>query len=305
MDKRKKLLLICSSKVVLDIVLECNNNRYEIIIAENENESNLLIKKHSKNIEVIILDIDMWWVNIDKILEEPGMNALRRCGGFIGVCREERADVTLECLKKGAVDVIPITGSRQLICKRMDNILNMMEMYSRVLKDSLTHLYNREAFENKVTELLNENKGSFAFIMIDLDDFKHLNDTMGHNTGDEILTETAHNLQLVFGDYAVIGRMGGDEFAVFVSAAWSKDIIMKKVDEIHELLKMEVFREEKHVEVTSSIGVAFSPEDGIGFRELYERADEAQYKSKQCGKNSVTVYDKIDFEEHYHKKTEC
>ena len=150
--------------------------------------------------------------------------------------------------------------------------------------DSVTGLYNRVAFEKHVSEALLRGNVAGAFFMIDLDDFKQVNDTLGHPEGDRVIVEFADTLSAVFARESVIGRMGGDEFAVFIERSLSVEEAQRKA---HELIDQWSARSSaRAVELSCSVGLA-SVERGRGFFDLYRAADEALYASKRDGKGCV------------------
>ncbi|MBS4208954.1 GGDEF domain-containing protein [Bacillus sp. FJAT-50079] len=156
--------------------------------------------------------------------------------------------------------------------------------------DSLTGLKNRAAFEEIVEERLKRKDHPFALMMIDLDNFKLVNDHLGHSEGDQLLIVTADTIQHCIGKDNIPARLGGDEFIVVFPQHKEQDIT-----EISSLLIHQIRREIKgiigsdHIDVTVSIGIAFS-EEGDSLNTLYEKADIALYESKKRGKNQYQVY---------------
>lgn len=157
--------------------------------------------------------------------------------------------------------------------------------------DLLTGLSNKIATERMIKEYMAEkHKKQGVFLIIDVDNFKKINDTMGHAFGDEVLRELSMRLQSLFRVTDIIGRVGGDEFVVFL-----KDI--KDMEAVErEGRKLEVFFHQfevgKYVKysITASIGGAVFPSEGATFEDLYKAADKALYVSKRQGKNRLTFY---------------
>ncbi|BDF57237.1 hypothetical protein CE91St36_00540 [Christensenellaceae bacterium] len=165
--------------------------------------------------------------------------------------------------------------------------------YDRLLqnsqRDSLTGLYTRKTFEAKalkILEGLNGNSPVSAMLLFDVDNFKQVNDTLGHIRGDQILREIAQVTYEIFGDDAVAGRFGGDEFALIVTdAAYESDVcnsVERFLERLHELHTNE------KMPVTTSVGIAFT--DGSNLERLYQMADTALYQAKGAGKNTYAVY---------------
>lgn len=162
-------------------------------------------------------------------------------------------------------------------------------------RDSMTRLLNRGTMEDRIKEELElvEEGQSYAYIAIDLDNFKQINDVYGHWVGDRVIMSVSNILREVYGNHAHIGRMGGDEFAVFLPDVKDHMQIESQADEVLHRLRRQKEMIGMAEEPTASIGIAFGPEDGTSFRELYHRADEALYQVKKEEKNSIAIYTMI------------
>lgn len=156
-------------------------------------------------------------------------------------------------------------------------------------RDSLSGLYNKAATQQKITEALEAGQGKrFAFFIIDLDDFKLVNDRFGHVKGDEVLVGFSKRLKEQFREEDIVGRVGGDEFSAFIpvnSMSW----LEKKVEQLSAALVQD-FDGECRVQVSASIGVAVYPEGGPDFETLYKNADKALYQAKEQGKGRYVIY---------------
>lgn len=159
----------------------------------------------------------------------------------------------------------------------------------------MTRLLNRGTMEERIKEELEavEEGQNYAYIALDLDNFKQINDMYGHWAGDSIIMGISNILREVYGNNARIGRMGGDEFAVFISDVKDRAQIQSQADEVLRRLRLQKEMIGMAEEPTASIGIAFGPEDGRSFRELYHRADEALYQVKNEEKNSIAIYTMI------------
>ena len=162
-------------------------------------------------------------------------------------------------------------------------------------RDSMTRLLNRGTMEERIKEELEavEEGQNYAYIALDLDNFKQINDMYGHWAGDSIIMGISNILREVYGNNARIGRMGGDEFAVFLPDVKDRMWIQGQADEVLHRLRLQKEMIGMAEEPTASIGIAFGPEDGRSFRELYHRADEALYQVKKEEKNSIAIYTMI------------
>ncbi len=178
----------------------------------------------------------------------------------------------------------------------VNNINEEKNRESKLIKkaeiDQLTGVYNKGAIANQVDEKLRENpKG--ALIMFDLDNFKGINDNLGHAYGDEVLAEVALKVSSLFRGGDVIGRIGGDEFVVFMKDLVFTHAIERKVKEICWTIEKDyVSNAGVIVHVSTSVGIATAPKDGTEYNMLLDCADKAMYYSKSSGKNMYTFYDK-------------
>jgi diguanylate cyclase (GGDEF)-like protein len=134
------------------------------------------------------------------------------------------------------------------------------------------------------------NKTKVAVIFIDLDEFKNINDTLGHNVGDKLLQEVAKRLQSNIRESDSIARIGGDEFNIFLENIHSIEDIQEVADKIVYSFSEIFYCGENEIRTTASIGISVYPEDGENSTSLIKNADLAMYKSKDEGKNSYSFF---------------
>lgn len=158
--------------------------------------------------------------------------------------------------------------------------------------DALCNVYNKITTEHKVQQTLDEAKAGdhYALCMIDVDDFKSINDTAGHIIGDQALVSLANALKLIAGQAGIVGRVGGDEFILLSSLSKSSGDASTLGKKIAEGLPKVYQTDERCVPLHSSIGIACYPEDGCTFHDLFKHADAALYLAKERGKNQVCLY---------------
>ena len=157
-------------------------------------------------------------------------------------------------------------------------------------RDSLTDLYNKAKMRKLVEKHVRQTDDiEGAFLIIDIDDFKTINDTCGHLYGDEVLIKIANTILISAGmeDYA--GRIGGDEFCVFCRG---KNVGQHAVETAERISRMADQIQLSGRRVTLSMGISRYPEDASSYEELYQKADQALYRVKRSGKNAFSVYDK-------------
>lgn len=179
---------------------------------------------------------------------------------------------------------------------RMSSIDELKQKEYSILEkmklDSLTGIYNRLACETEICSYLQagERQGRAGFFMIDLDDFKMINDKMGHMAGDKVLKESAGILTQVFeGKQGVIGRWGGDEFAVFLWEAGDEQEVSRLAEEICNRLRRPYEGNGHRIFQTVSVGFAYAW-GKESFKELYQAADQALYQVKADGRNGYRIF---------------
>ncbi len=176
-------------------------------------------------------------------------------------------------------------------------VLHEQELRNIADSDRLSSLLNKSAFERNSREYLaraGRNRKS-ALIIVDLDNFKEVNDNLGHMTGDLAIKDAAKKISLIFSERDFLGRFGGDEFCILMrfDESLSKENILKivksKAADLTRSLKEEYFNEEQNVSVTASVGIAVYPFSGKDYDDLFQNADQALYTVKQRGKDGFNI----------------
>ncbi len=157
--------------------------------------------------------------------------------------------------------------------------------------DLLTNLNNKLATERKIEEYIEKEQGGEAVLFImDIDDFKKINDTMGHAFGDEVLRTFGHSIKSIFRSSDIIGRVGGDEFIIFLKNLDGTEAMEKEAAKLADFFKHFKAGEYVKYAATASIGAASFPKDGRDFKTLYKAADSALYVAKKRGKKQLAFY---------------
>ena len=184
------------------------------------------------------------------------------------------------------------TGHIHMIWQLRDaNEIKRQELWLRdqANRDSLTGLYNRANFEHIVTECLRQNAADgteAAMFMLDVDNFKWINDHLGHDQGDQVLRRVGSTLRSVFRASDVVARLGGDEFAVLIPQCKNRQRIRERGAQVLEHMTQIQLPQP----LTVSLGLAFTPEGGENFDKLYHSADQALYQAKSIGKGRLSVW---------------
>lgn len=184
---------------------------------------------------------------------------------------------------------------------------NIKQLKNAVSKDILTGLANRQEFDCEFARLITSCKchqNIFALILLDLDDFKGINDSLGHDIGDRFLQAIARLLETGLEKSAYISRLGGDEFAVLATGLSIATDAVKIADKLLELFNTtKVDIDDNHLQVTTTIGIATYPFAGKSKKDIYKAADIALYRAKSKGKNTYEFFSKEIKEEHQRRIT--
>ncbi|MGN0665671.1 MAG: diguanylate cyclase domain-containing protein [Huintestinicola sp.] len=257
--------------------------------------------------DLILLDINM--------PEMDGFEVLRRIKAdekncnipVIFLTADNDAETESRCLEEGALDFIakPFVAAvmrsrisrilesedmkRQLSEKLDKTIQEVTDIKSRSQQDALTGLWNRAYTDNAVNELI-DNGVKGALFMIDMDNFKAINDNYGHLEGDNTLKMFADTMRTYSREGDVLCRIGGDEFVMFINGMTSKAEIGNLAGDIISDLCYKIEQKKYETNSSVSIGIAQTPDDGMDFSTIYNAADKALYYVKQNGKNSYHFF---------------
>ncbi|GEM_PF-5014591 len=159
--------------------------------------------------------------------------------------------------------------------------------------DTLTHLPNRQFFNERLTAAIakaKQDNKSFALMFLDLDKFKTINDTLGHDAGDQLLIVVADRLKQVIDETGRVCRLAGDEFMILIEDINNKEFVTDIAKKICLELSNPIQINNKELLTSTSIGISFFPQDGIDEETLMKNADSAMYYTKNNGGSSYTLF---------------
>ncbi len=178
------------------------------------------------------------------------------------------------------------------VINRAKYINENKELKNKAETDLLTDLLNKVATEKNIKDYLQHEgreKKSIMFVL-DIDNFKKINDTMGHAFGDEVLSTLGKQIKAEFRINDIIGRTGGDEFTIFLKDLKDDVTMIREAERVARFFKNFKVGEYTKYFATASIGAAVYPRDACDFESLYKAADQALYKAKKRGKNQLAFY---------------
>ena len=221
--------------------------------------------------------------------------------------RHDRIDIQMKLFKEMEdfewfrISFTSIMGPEGYITRIVGRITNIneaklkeIELKTKAEKDSLTGIYNKGATRQLIEQAIKSHSrdGSIcALFIVDLDNFKEVNDKLGHAYGDEVLKDAAQKLSNNFKGADVVGRIGGDEFLIFMRDIIRIDNAQTMASKIVKALRNQYTSGDETVIVSSSIGIALYPKQAESYTDLFEKADKALYTAKAKGKNTYEIYD--------------
>lgn len=181
------------------------------------------------------------------------------------------------------------TDITELYRQEQEHRRELQEALTRAQTDSLTGLLNYQSTVDKITDYLACQERSCALMFIDLDNFKGINDTLGHSTGDELLRQIARILRTNTRDIDLVGRVGGDEFVVFLRWVRSRNDVEAHAQRLCDSIRGLPFQNQQGISVSCSIGIALAPKDGMDYETLVKKADRRVYRAKRDGKGCYSI----------------
>lgn len=269
-----------------------------VIYSSDSSETGLLLDEDIRS------RIDASVLTNESRIDDQYLISTSICGDWRVICTmptdvilAEKRDVQRQLLFiSGTVALVMILLMLYIIAKSMSSVKTTVSILDdQAHKDLLTGLLNKLSFENFTKNAISksaEDGTQSALILLDLDNFKGVNDTLGHTYGDKVLSNVGDILRSVFTDEDLLGRLGGDEFCVFTKISdEGSDIYIRDIcRKICKAFEHNYTGDRNDYKISASIGAAMFPDDGKDFAELYRKADTALYCSKHTGKDTFTVY---------------
>jgi diguanylate cyclase (GGDEF)-like protein len=188
-----------------------------------------------------------------------------------------------------------ITGTVEIIRDISERMKNEKLIREMAFLDPLTGLSNRRLFEDRLDQAIAKSRRygmKFGLITLDLDNFKKINDSFGHEAGDQVLCDAADRIRACCKrDVDTISRHGGDEFCVIITDCGGKEQLTAITDQLLLNFTLPFQLAESLVEVTASIGVSIFPDNGTEMKELEIASDRAMYAAKKAGRNTCRFWE--------------
>lgn len=301
----KTILIIDDDRVSIITAKAVLGKQYNIVAVTDGMQGVKYLEEN--DCDLILLDIKMPGMDGFETYEEIRKNEKNAKIPVIFLTADNDPDTETKCFDCGAMDFIgkPFVKSvinsrvnrtleleelRAGLAKRLDQkIQEVDEMKTKSYTDALTGLWNREYSEQKIDEMLAaKDKGSL--FMIDLDNFKGINDNYGHQEGDRVLNIFAETLKEYSSEDDIVCRIGGDEFIAYFSNKNNRADISNLATDLIRSLNMRINELGYEIKTSVSIGIATAGVDGETFAKLYNCGDKALYYVKSNGKNSYRFF---------------
>ncbi|MBN1353303.1 MAG: diguanylate cyclase [Candidatus Omnitrophica bacterium] len=292
MDKRKAKILICDDEPAIREALNTIlvSEGFEVIVASDGKVAIELFKKESP--DLIILDVSMPGMTGIEVLDNIKIYLGEKYVPVIFLTASIRIDHKLKAFHGGAVDYLIKPVSPEELIARIQNFLEIKEKHdtlkAEATYDWMTGALNKGHFLRKAEEELEKslrNKVPLTFILIDIDSFKRINDTLGHLAGDKVIREFAARLKRFIRRVDLMGRFGGDEFIVMLSHKAEKQAHIV-AERLKKSMKRPVVFETSEISITISMGIVeVKGAKGVDMTGLLKVADKALYEAKSKGGN--------------------
>ena len=299
----KNILIVDDTETNIDILLELLSDKYEVSVALDGQSALEIVA--DENIDLILLDIMMPNIDGFKVCQQLKENKLTKNIPVIFITAKTDEDSIEKAYEVGGIDYVTKPfKSRELLARvktqlTMQKLIKDLESSHEELKllastDHMTKLYNRRYFSKISDHILNlakRDKVNTSLVMLDIDKFKNINDTYGHQVGDNVIIYLAEKLIEFTRNSDIVCRFGGEEFIILLPETTVEGalVISNKIKDNIEngVINLEFKRELKF---TVSIGISqVSNDEDLNIEAAINRADAALYKAKQNGRNKICM----------------
>jgi diguanylate cyclase (GGDEF)-like protein len=308
---KAKILIIDDDEQIRELLIAALGRHYHCSSAVSDDEAFDQLSK--ENFDLVISDIDLKGMRgVDLI---PELHSMFPGAVVITISGHQDIETAIETMRVGAFDYItkPLDMRQvELAVKRaLDyrNLLREKEQYKEQLEqlleertaevdylayyDTVTHLPNRTLFEDRLSQAVAVAKSSgqtLGVLFISLDQFKKVNDTLGHGPGDALLCEFAERLKSCIAETDTVARFGNDEFALLRTQIESAEDVVETIGSLAQVLKFPFDLDGQELFATASVGISLFPLDGEDRQTLLKNAGAALYKAKRSGGANYQFY---------------
>jgi diguanylate cyclase (GGDEF)-like protein len=298
---RPTILIVDDTRVNLEVLASLLNQDYQVKVAGNGQRA-LDIVHYASQIDLILLDVRMPVMDGYEVCRRLQENSLTRDIPVIFVTAAFDQESETYGLQLGAADYISKPISPAITLMRVRNLLSVKQ-HKKELKriahyDALTGIPNRVLLADRMKQDIGHTKRAgnmLGICYLDLDGFKPVNDTLGHQAGDSVLIEIAQRMSSILREGGTVARLGGDEFVLLLPNLNHEEECIAALKRLLEVIALPICIQGHSFLITASIGVSIFPIDANDPDVLLGHADQAMYVAKQSGKNRYHFYNPIDY----------
>lgn len=283
-------------------------NAYDVNVVEATSVAEGLAELKKQSFDVILLDYKMPNGNGIEMVKTLRAKADLGSVAIVMMSASDSDELAVACLEAGAQDFILKSELQKLNLQRaivhaqkrfeLEHKLhqNYLDIKHIAEKDPLTGLSNRHHFNQLMSMIIQENGSTrvdVALILLDLDNFKFVNDSLGHDAGDRLLIEFSTRIKNLLRRHEGFARLGGDEFAIILTGIKTPEQVAQVAHRIHQSLQGPIQINENQLACNASVGAAMFPLHAKNKDQLVKFADVAMYAAKRAGKGQVRVYDQL------------
>jgi two-component system glycerol uptake and utilization response regulator len=289
-NSRNTLLIVDDTETNIDILVELLGKKYDVIVALDGESALEAVQENRVNL--ILLDIMMPVMNGYELCRRLKERESTRDIPVIFISAKDDEESILSAYEEGAIDYITKPFKPLELLARITTQLRVKELIEHLdyisSYDQMSGVYNRRKFFELSQKKFLQSQNNLYAVMIDIDNFKSINDTHGHPDGDKVIEFVAQTIYKNLGHDSIFGRLGGEEFAILCTDSSKQDFMdsMQMIREVIEKLEVISGRGES-IKFTISLGVAKVATETQSLDELLKKADRALYEAKDLGRNKV------------------
>jgi len=289
-EKKNSILIVDDTEINIDILLDLLSNEYDVMVALDGPSAIELAQEERP--DLILLDImmpDMDGFEVCEILKNSSDTAAIP---IIFITAKTDEDSIERAYEIGGIDYVTKPFKPRELFVRVKTHINTKLLLEHLeflaSYDQMTKIFNRRKFFELAIARFNEEKKNLFAVMIDIDNFKAVNDTYGHSIGDKVIKKVTASITSLLSKRDIFGRIGGEEFALLLNAD-SRESVFEKIESIRALVSAQTILNDdgEKVNFTISEGMSEATEEMRNIDELLKDADKALYEAKGTGRNKV------------------
>ncbi|MCR5833323.1 MAG: diguanylate cyclase [Selenomonadaceae bacterium] len=287
-----KILVVDDDEMLIMMAKFILSTRYEVVTANSGTEAIDIFLKEKP--DLVLTDLMMPEMNGYQLQQELQSHCDKPVP-IVFMTADESQESESRGFEMGAADYIRKPFNPPVLMRRVGNILENLdkihglEVIASI--DPLTKLMNKSTVQKEIDKCIKMTSG--VLIILDLDNFKAVNDIYGHGTGDKFLTQFAEFIRKIIRSEDLAGRIGGDEFIVFFNGMYNESILRSKIKFLNEQILIaarKLMDPNINIPLGVSAGAVFVPDEGTDFADLYKKSDQALYNAKEEGKHSLSIF---------------